>query len=122
MAGTIEKGKKADTVLIDLTRIREPLLYPGHNMIDTLIYRGKGPDVDTIIVGGEVLIKDRKFPKIDKEEIMRKLQESIPSDYLEEVMRMCKREMLDELKKLVTRYFEGWYEGLDLRETPRIIS
>lgn len=114
MTGSIEKGKKADIVMIDLTRITEPFLYSGHNLIDALIYRGRGSDVDTVIVGGEVLIKNKKFTKIDKEEVMRKLRESIPSNYLEEVMH--KNEIMDELKRYIIRYFEGWYKQLDLLE------
>ena len=113
MVGTIEKGKKADIVLIDLTRITEPYLYPGHSIIDALIYRGRSSDVDTVLVGGEILVRNGKFTKIDRAEVIRKLRESVPSEYPEDVIR--KREMFDELRPHIAKYFDRWFKDIDSR-------
>ena len=75
--GTLEPGKRADIVLVNLERIVEPYLSPEVNMVDALIYRGKGSDVDTVIVDGEVLMKNREFTRLNKKEIISRLKDSL---------------------------------------------
>ena len=75
--GTLEPGKRADMVLVSLERITEPYLDPSINIVDALLYRGRGLDVDTVLVDGEVLLKNRKFTRLDKEEIIGRLKESL---------------------------------------------
>jgi cytosine/adenosine deaminase-related metal-dependent hydrolase len=52
--GSLEAGKKADVVLVDLAR---PHLAPFHMPAFHLIYFANGNDVDTVIVDGEVLLE-----------------------------------------------------------------
>ena len=58
LIGSIEKGKMADVILVDL---RSPNLNPIHGrdtIISDIIYSAKGCDVDTTIMGGSpVMIK-----------------------------------------------------------------
>ena len=75
----MEPGRRADMVLINLERISEPYLAPETNMVDALVYRGKGLDVDTVIVDGQVLLRNRKFTRLDKDEIIARLKESLSS-------------------------------------------
>ena len=75
--GTLEPGKRADMVLVSLERIVEPYLAPETNMVDALLYRGRGLDVDTVIVDGEVLLRNRKFTQLDKEEVIARLKDSL---------------------------------------------
>ena len=75
--GTLEPGKRADMVLVSLERILEPYLAPETNMVDALVYRGRGLDVDTVIVDGEVLLRNRVFTRLDKDEIVARLKESL---------------------------------------------
>jgi len=111
LIGTLRKGKQADIVLLDLKRMSEPFVYPEHNVIDLLIYRGRALDVDTVLVGGEVLLKNRKLTKIDKQEVISKLQESIPQGYVEDFRE--DRKVFEDLKKRVAQYFEPWYEEIE---------
>ena len=75
--GTLEPGKRADMVLVNLERLVEPYLHPETNMVDALLYRGRGRDVDTVIVDGEVLLRNRLFTRLDKDEIVAQLKESL---------------------------------------------
>jgi cytosine/adenosine deaminase-related metal-dependent hydrolase len=110
LIGTLAKGKQADIVLLDLARMSEPFLYSNHNIIDLLVYRGLAMDVDTVLVGGKVLLKNRQLTRIDKKEVINKLKESIPEKYgniFDENNRQFHR-----LKKSVASYFEPWYEEI----------
>ena len=65
--GSIEIGKKADIILID---INKPHLYPIHNIISLLAYSVQGSDVDTVIVDGKILMENREMKTVDVEKIM----------------------------------------------------
>jgi 5-methylthioadenosine/S-adenosylhomocysteine deaminase len=70
--GTIEVGKKADIITIDL---RKPHLLPLYNPVSTIVYSASGSDVKDVIVNGRVLMKDRTFTALDAEEVMAKVRE-----------------------------------------------
>ncbi len=65
--GTIEVGKKADMIVIDLER---PHLVPLYNPFSTLVYSASGADVRDVIINGKILMRDREFQTIDTDEII----------------------------------------------------
>ena len=64
--GSLEVGKKADLILIDMDK---PHLYPRHNIISSLAYSVQGSDVDTVIVDGKIIMEKREIKTLDVEEI-----------------------------------------------------
>lgn len=65
--GSIEEGKKADIILIDMDK---PHIYPLHNIISALAYSVQGSDVDTVIVDGKIIMENREIKTLDVEKIM----------------------------------------------------
>ena len=104
--GTIEAGRRADLVLIDMERIEEPYLHPDTDIIDALIYRGKGLDVDTVMVDGEVVLKDRKFLKMDKAEVAERLKESLARELTDREVRAAR--LSEEILPYINRWFAEW--------------
>ena len=72
--GSIEKGKKADLVLLDM---RKPHLYPLNMPVDKVTYFANGNDVDTVIVDGKVLMMSREVKTVDEQSILDRAQEEI---------------------------------------------
>lgn len=68
--GTLEVGKKADLILIDMNK---PHLQPIHNVKSLLAYSVNGADVDTTIVNGKVLMKHRQLLTIDEDELLHQV-------------------------------------------------
>jgi len=64
--GSLEVGKKADLILIDMDK---PHLYPRHNIISSLAYSVQGSDVDTVIVDGKIIMEKREIKTLDVEKI-----------------------------------------------------
>lgn len=64
--GSIEKGKKADLILIDTDKAH---LYPHHDQISAIAYSTQGSDVDTVIVDGRILMENRQIKTLDVEKI-----------------------------------------------------
>ena len=60
--GSIEEGKKADIILIDLSK---PHLTPCHDPVSHIVYAARGSDVYATIVNGQPLMIDREFLTID---------------------------------------------------------
>jgi len=65
--GSLEAGKKADLILIDLCK---PHLVPLHMPLYRIVYFANGGDVDTVIVDGQVLMRARKVISVDEPEIL----------------------------------------------------
>ena len=104
--GTIEAGKRVDLVLIDMERIEEPYLHPDTDIIDALIYRGKGLDVDTVMVDGEILLRDGKYLKMDKAEVAERLKESLARELTDREVRAAR--LSEEILPYINRWFSEW--------------
>jgi len=57
--GSLEVGKKADIVLLDISENHWPL--SKENVLSHLVYATNGMNVSTVIVDGKVVLKERKF-------------------------------------------------------------
>lgn len=58
--GSIEIGKRADIIIIDLDTV---LTKPVNNIVSEIVYNVKGNNVCTTIVDGNILMEDRKLTK-----------------------------------------------------------
>ena len=75
--GSIEIGKRADLVLLDLS---DPNLIPIHSretIVSDLVYSANGYNVDTTIVDGKPLMVNRKFVNLNPEKIAENVRASI---------------------------------------------
>ena len=69
--GTLEAGKKADLILLDLN---QPHFCPWNNSVNDLVYSAKSSDVTHTIVNGQILMEERKLLTIDLAEVMAHAQ------------------------------------------------
>ncbi|HJX23273.1 MAG TPA: amidohydrolase [Candidatus Bathyarchaeia archaeon] len=74
--GSIEIGKKADVILVDT---RKPHITPFHDITAAIVYLSRSDDVDTTIVDGKVLMKNREMVGIDELSVMEKAAKSSES-------------------------------------------
>jgi len=65
--GSIEVGKDADIVVID---VNQPHLQPLFDPYTQIIYSAKGSDVDTVIVNGKVVMKNKVVQTVDKDKVI----------------------------------------------------
>lgn len=111
--GTIEIGKKADIILIDLDRIMEtPWISPDLNIAEIFIHRGKGTDVNTVIVGGEIIMKDRKILTVDVDQLYSEIREQM-SKGIDDRQRAY-AEKLQLLKPYYQKWYSNWVSSEDL--------
>jgi 5-methylthioadenosine/S-adenosylhomocysteine deaminase len=70
--GSLERGKKADLILISLN---EPNAVPMYDVYSQLAYALKASDVDTVIIGGRVVMRDHTLLTLQESEILAKARE-----------------------------------------------
>ncbi len=70
--GSIEKGKIADIVTINL---KKPHLTPMYDVYSHIVYAAMASDVDTVMVNGKVVVNNSKFCNGDEEKILAKAKE-----------------------------------------------
>src|SRR5256714_549340 len=64
--GSIEKGKRADLVIVDLDALNQT---PFYNIYSDLVYATKAGDVRTVIIEGRVIMRDRRLLTLNEEAI-----------------------------------------------------
>jgi len=69
--GSVEPGKKADLILIDLDRIHNipHFNHDGNAIYSRLVYAAKSNDVTDVMVNGAWLMQDKKLLTVDEEEL-----------------------------------------------------
>jgi 5-methylthioadenosine/S-adenosylhomocysteine deaminase len=69
--GSIEKGKKADLILVNFKKLH---LAPMYDVVSHLIYCCQGSDVDTVIIDGRVVMKNRRLKFVEEDSLRLKAQ------------------------------------------------
>jgi len=79
--GSIEVGKKADIILINLRSTRfEPVVMGKYsNLLPNLVYGAHGDNVDTTIIDGQIVMQDRKMTTVDEERVMDESKKTLDS-------------------------------------------
>jgi len=72
LVGSLEVGKRADVILLDLSR---PHLVPLYNVYSQIAYAARASDVQTVIIDGRVVMRDRELLTLDETEVMARVRE-----------------------------------------------
>jgi 5-methylthioadenosine/S-adenosylhomocysteine deaminase len=67
LCGTIEAGKRGDLILLDLNKAH---IQPINDVFSQIVHCAKASDVRTVIVNGEILMRDRQLTRLDEKQIV----------------------------------------------------
>jgi cytosine/adenosine deaminase-related metal-dependent hydrolase len=70
--GSIEAGKLADIVLVDLNR---PHSVPAHDIVSNLVFTANCSNVDTVLIGGRVVLRQGRMAGVDEGAICARARE-----------------------------------------------
>lgn len=75
--GSLEAGKKADVLLVDFQKPNlAPLALGKHsNIVALLVFSCSASDVDTVIIDGKVVMRNRELLTVNEKEIISKINE-----------------------------------------------
>lgn len=84
--GSIEVGKKADVIVVNLSK---PHLRPVYNEVSHLVYAARSEDVETVIIDGRIVMENRKLITLDVEKVIEEVEKT-KNELLERVRRNIK--------------------------------
>src|SRR5271170_5645641 len=70
--GSLEPGKKADLIIVD---VNAPHATPMYNVYSEIVFALKASDVRTVIIAGRVIMEERKMLTLNEEEILQRARE-----------------------------------------------
>lgn len=74
--GSIEVGKRADFILIDMDK---PHLTPAPDPVSTIVYAAQGSDVDTVVIDGQIVMKNREVLTLDEASVLSEARRRFPA-------------------------------------------
>jgi len=71
--GSLEQGKKADIILVNMQTPSLTPLFTGinFNALNLLVFSAHGDNVDTVIIDGKVIMKKRELLTVDEEKVIK---------------------------------------------------
>jgi len=69
ITGSLEKGKKADIIIIDTNK---PHLVPLYNPYSHIVYSAKGSDVSHTIINGRLVMAEKRLLIMDIDDVIKK--------------------------------------------------
>ena len=103
--GRLARGSYADAVLIDLERLAEPYLDSDLDLAQALVMLGRGEHVDTVMVGGQVVVEEGRHVSIDEKELHTLLGASVEEQ--PHLKRVAKH-----LREGLKHYYKQHYAGV----------
>jgi 5-methylthioadenosine/S-adenosylhomocysteine deaminase len=84
VCGTIEVGKRADLILVDIDTVHSQ---PINDIFSQIVHCAKASDVQTVMVNGEILMRDRKLTRHDEKQILANARQA-NRDLMERVSKL----------------------------------
>ncbi|MBW2312341.1 MAG: hypothetical protein JRF35_14955 [Deltaproteobacteria bacterium] len=104
---------KADAILVDLREMMEdPWMSPDINIAEVFIHRAKGAHVNTVIVGGKVVMEDRKFLNVDIDQLYEEVRKEAAKGISPQQREYA--ETLQRIKPYSQEWYKGW-ENMDYK-------
>jgi 5-methylthioadenosine/S-adenosylhomocysteine deaminase len=72
LIGTVEPGKCADLIVLDM---RKPHLTPLYHVYSQIVYACRGSDVRDVIIDGKIVMRNRKLLTLDVAKVMDDVRE-----------------------------------------------
>ncbi|MBI2493707.1 MAG: amidohydrolase family protein [Candidatus Rokubacteria bacterium] len=107
--GALEPGLKADAILVDLDRVLDdPWCSPDLPIAEAFLHSALGRDVNTVVIGGRVVMEDRRFRTIDVRALYREIRRAARPIGAAQRRRA---EMLQRLKPYAQDWYNAWLDG-----------
>jgi len=69
--GRLQKGYKADMIIIDLDAAHQ---IPRYDLVANLVYAGRASDVDTVIIDGNIIMENRQIKTLNEEQVITQIK------------------------------------------------
>ncbi len=107
--GRLSPGCHADIVLLDWRAVTWPWQDPEVPLVDVLVQRAKPASVKTVLVGGEVVLHEGRFTRIDRDAVLEEIAAFFarPLSAAEEARRAFGRAVFPHVRD----FYRDWLSG-----------
>ena len=102
--GAIAPGRAADLVLVGLDRVTWPWVAPEADPRELLLMRARAGDVDTVMVGGEIVLRGGRPTRFDLDEVAAEAVAMLAG----QPFRSTDARMVERLRGHVEAYYREW--------------
>ena len=106
--GTLEVGKGADMNVVAWKQITYPYMDPSIPTVEALVHRVRPDGIDTVLVAGEVVMRNGKSTRLDKAAVLDELAESLRAPLSPAEVR--RQELSREIYPHVRAIVDGWLD------------
>ena len=106
--GQLTRGYQADLVLLKTARMASPYVHPATPVEDLVLWRAQAADVDTVLVGGRVLVRDGRATAIDEAGLSAALAEDAQRAFAGSPAADAERTLALDVEPHVVRLLSGW--------------
>ncbi len=104
--GRLEAGCAADIVLLRWSQIAHPYLDPDVPVLDAVVQRAKSNGVDTVLIGGEAVLLNGRFTRIDEAAAIAEFAHALGASITEDERH--RRSLAMALMPHVEKYYQGY--------------
>jgi len=108
--GRLSVGCHADAVLFDWPRVTRPWQSPDIPLVDVLVQRARTDAVKTVLVGGEVVYRDGRFTRLDRDAVLAEIAALMARPLTPE--EVTRRDLARAVFPHVRAFYDGWLDGL----------
>lgn len=104
--GTLSAGAAGDAVLLDWKRMTWPHQDISRSLAEVIVHRARPDAVHSVFVGGEAVIRDRRFTRIDRDAVLQEIAEALATP--PDADTLARKELGEALMPHVTRFYDGY--------------
>ena len=109
--GELAAGKKADLILVNPREIEAgPLVRRGCVLCAPVCPPGPGRMVDTVMIGGQLVMQDRKILTLDEESLYRQVREEAAFGQTEEQKAYAR--LMDRIRPYYLERYNRWLQDV----------
>ncbi|MBN8999604.1 MAG: amidohydrolase [Rhizobiales bacterium] len=106
VTGSLKVGKKADLMVLKMSGANWT---PLNDICHHLVYCENGSSIETVMVGGEVVVQDGSLLTVDEEAIMEEVREVVPA-------WLAEHAKVEERNKVFEPYFAEMHRRATIRD------
>jgi cytosine/adenosine deaminase-related metal-dependent hydrolase len=108
--GVLAPGRYADLVLLDWNAMTAPYFEgtgdEAADAVNAVVYRGKSVHVNTVVVNGEVVLREGRSVKVDEAAVTAELREQLSRPIEQETA--ATRNMAARLLPYIHQFYDDW--------------
>ena len=108
--GVLEVGRAADLVLLPWRHVAHPYLDHGTSVLDAVVHRARATAIDTVRVGGDVVLREGRVTRVDKSAVLEELAAVLRRPLTEEEEEE-RRRLSRAVFPHVHRFYAEWFDA-----------